>query len=100
MANGEQVVGALRGSYDGRSVNVSRLVRHFAHRRGGVATAVVARFTTPLNDRGAGGASVFVLDRTPDADRWWAALEFDDNGNVPICRRSAPTSDTNQWGSA
>lgn len=95
-ADGGQIVGALLASYDGRSVNVSRLATRPAHRRRGVATALVARLTTTLDGLGAGGASVLVLDRTPDADRLWTALEYDHIGDVPAYRPSAHMGDADQ----
>lgn len=99
-SNGGQIVGALVGSYDGRSANVSRLATHPDHRRRGIATALVARFTAALDHPSVSDASALVLDRTPDADRLWTALAFDHIGDVPAYRPSVRARGTDRRGTA
>jgi len=86
--NSGEIVGALLGSFDGRIATVSRLATHPRHRRQGVASALVDDFTRALTDMGAEDALLLVLDGNPDADRFWAAIDYSHARDVPAYRRS------------
>lgn len=85
-----EIVGALLGSYDGRIATVSRLATHPLHRRRGVASALVEDFSRALADMGAEDALLLVLDSNPDADRFWAAIDYTHARDVPAYRRRSP----------
>ena len=89
-SNGGEVLGAVLGSYDGRVATVSRLATHPDHRRRGVASALVDDFARALADLGAGDALLLVLDSNPDADRFWAAIDYTHARDVPAYRRGSP----------
>lgn len=90
-AGGEgDIVGALLGSFDGRVATVSRLATHPAHRRRGVASALMDGFSRALADLGAKDALLLVLDRNPTADLFWAAIDYRHATDVRAYRRGSP----------
>lgn len=71
-----QLVGAIAGSYDGRTAVVSRLAVDAGARRRGVASRLVEALCGQLNDLGAGADQLIVLDDGDSADAFWTALGF------------------------
>lgn len=88
--DGGTIVGALLGSYDGRVATVSRLATHPDHRRRGVASALVNDFSLALAEMGAQDPLLLVLDSNPDAERFWAAIDYTHARDVPAFRRGQP----------
>lgn len=84
----EDIVGALSASFDGRLAVVSRLATHAAHRRVGVATALVRRMSAVLEELGAAGVDLVVIDDTPDAMMLWDALGYERRRRAPVYRAS------------
>lgn len=84
----EDIVGALSASFDGRLAVVSRLATHPAHRRAGVATALVRRMSAVLEELGAAGVDLVVIDDTPDAMMLWDALGYERSRRAPVYRAS------------
>lgn len=72
-----QVVGAIAGSYDGRTAVLSRLAVEQRVRRHGVGRLLVAALQQQLTELGALTDELIVLDGGERADAFWRALGFD-----------------------
>lgn len=83
---GEQILGAVMGGYDGRTSFVSRLGVHPNHRRRGVATALMDRLEACLEQLGAPTNRLLVLDNTGEA--FWRGAGFEMEEQVPVYRRT------------
>lgn len=72
-----QLVGAIAGSYDGRTAVLSRLAVDEQARRRGVGRRLVAALCEQLAGLGAQSDELIVLDGSDRADAFWRALGFD-----------------------
>ena len=72
-----EIVGAIGGSYDGRTAVLSRLADDASVRRQGIATLLVDALCHQLEGLGAGGDELIVLDDTPSAAPFWTAIGFE-----------------------
>lgn len=72
-----QVVGAIAGSYDGRTAVLSRLAVDERARRRGVGRRLVNALQEQLIELGALTDELVVLDGGERADAFWRALGFD-----------------------
>lgn len=84
-----ELVGAIAGSYDGRTATVSRLAVDEHVRRQGVATALVDALCRQLSDLGATSTELVVVDDTAAAERFWTAIGFSRGRAVPRFVRGA-----------
>lgn len=84
-----RLVGAIAGSYDGRTAMVSRLAVDEAVRREGVATALVEELCRALADLGAPASEFIVVDDTPAAEAFWTGVGFSRGGSAPYYVRSS-----------
>lgn len=71
-----RLVGAIAGSYDGRTAMVSRLAVDEGVRRQGIASALVDELCRQLVDLGATTAEFIVVDDTPAAEEFWSGVGF------------------------
>ena len=83
-----RVVGAIAGSYDGRTAVVSRLAVERDVRRQGVATALVEQLCQQLADLGATVDELLVIDTTTDADAFWASIGWAPSRSIRAFVRS------------
>jgi len=72
-----QIVGAIAGSYDGRTAVLSRLAVEERVRRRGVGRRLVSALQEQLLELGAVTDGLIVLDGGERADAFWRALGFD-----------------------
>jgi len=72
-----QIVGAIAGSYDGRTAVLSRLAVDERARRRGVGRRLVSALQEQLIELGALTDELVVLDGGERADAFWRALGFD-----------------------
>ncbi|MFC8298087.1 GNAT family N-acetyltransferase [Micromonospora orduensis] len=72
----EAVVGVVLGTYDGRRGMILRLAVAPAHRRGGVATALVAELERRFAALGCPRVNLLVLPKDTAALRFWQALGY------------------------
>jgi len=72
-----QIVGAIAGSYDGRTAVLSRLAVDERVRRRGVGRRLVSALQEQLLELGAVTDGLIVLDGGERADAFWRALGFD-----------------------
>jgi len=70
-APGSGVVGVVLGTFDGRRGWVHRLAVHPGHRRGGLATTLVADVERRLHERGARRVNLLVLPDNASALQFW-----------------------------
>lgn len=71
-----RLVGAIAGSYDGRTAVVSRLAVARDARRRGVGGKLVEALCEQLTSLGAGAERLLVLDDSETAEAFWSALGF------------------------
>lgn len=71
-----QLVGAVAGSYDGRTAMVSRLAVDATARRRGVGSQLVEALCTQFLELGAGADELVVLDDSDSGDAFWTSLGF------------------------
>jgi ribosomal protein S18 acetylase RimI-like enzyme len=72
-----QLVGAIAGSYDGRTAVLSRLAVEARVRRRGVGRQLVSALQRQLTELGAHTDELIVLDGSDRADAFWCALGFE-----------------------
>ena len=72
-----QLVGAIAGSYDGRTAVLSRLAVDERVRRRGVGRQLVSALQRQLTELGAQTDGLIVLDGSDRADAFWRAVGFD-----------------------
>jgi ribosomal protein S18 acetylase RimI-like enzyme len=72
-----QIVGAIAGSYDGRTAMLSRLAVEERARRRGVGRRLVSALQEQMVELGALTDELVVLDGGERADAFWRALGFD-----------------------
>jgi predicted N-acetyltransferase YhbS len=72
-----QLVGAIAGSYDGRTAVLSRLAVEQRARRRGVGRRLVQALRDQLAELGAHADELIVLDGSDRSDAFWRALGFD-----------------------
>lgn len=72
-----QLVGAIAGSYDGRTAVLSRLAVDAAYRRRGVGRQLVRALQQQLTELGARTEGLIVIDGGERADAFWRALGFE-----------------------
>lgn len=84
-----RLVGAIAGSYDGRTAMVSRLAVEPDVRRQGIAEALVDELCRQLVGLGATASELIVVDDTPAAADFWHGVGFSRGKDVPYyVRRS------------
>lgn len=71
-----QLIGAIAGSYDGRTAAVSRLAVVDDVRRQGVATMLFEAFTRQLADLGSNTDAVLIVDDVPIIDDLMGSVGF------------------------
>lgn len=71
-----RMVGAIAGSFDGRTAVVSRLAVAADARRRGVGTKLVEALCAELTGLGAGADRLLVVDDSETAEAFWSALGF------------------------
>ena len=76
-----QLVGAIAGSYDGRTVVMSRLAVDARVRRLGIGRRLVGALREQLTELGAQADELVVLDGDR-ADAFWRAVGFDRSGSA------------------
>ena len=79
-----RLVGAIAGSYDGRTTVVSRLAVVSDARRRGVGRKLVEALCEQLTSLGAGADRLLVLDDRETADAFWSALGFTRGATTPV----------------
>ncbi|HSK91185.1 MAG TPA: GNAT family N-acetyltransferase [Euzebyales bacterium] len=77
------LVGAIAGSYDGRTATVSRLAVDPDVRRQGIARLLVQELCHQLEELGANSDEIMVVDDAPDIDEFWRAVGFE-RGRSPV----------------
>jgi ribosomal protein S18 acetylase RimI-like enzyme len=78
-----RLVGAIAGSYDGRTAMVSRLAVDVAVRRQGIARALVDALCAQLTELGATADELLIVDDTPAAADFWSGVGFSRGWVVP-----------------
>jgi len=76
------VVGSIIGAFDGWRGNIYRLATHPAHRRGGVARAMLAAVEEMLIGWGARRINALVENTHPDAVGFWNAAGYLDDRRI------------------
>jgi predicted N-acetyltransferase YhbS len=84
-----QVVGAIGGSYDGRTAVLSRLAVDASVRRQGIGRLLVGALCAQLDSLGAAADELIVLDGAPADDEFWRAIGFEPDRPAVFYRRSA-----------
>lgn len=79
-----RLVGAIAGSYDGRTAVVSRLAVAPDARRRGVGSKLVEALCDELTALGAGADRLLVLDDSETAEAFWSALGFTRGTATPV----------------
>jgi hypothetical protein len=80
-------VGTVMAGYDGHRGWLYSLGVHPAHRRGGVARALVAHAEAALRARGCPKVNLQVLDARTEAQAFWRALGYLPDAVVSLGRR-------------
>ena len=80
------IVGVVLGTFDGRRGWVHRLAVDPAHRRGGVASALVGELEQRFRDRGAPRVNLLVLPDNADGLAFWQRLGYLPQPDV-LCSR-------------
>jgi predicted N-acetyltransferase YhbS len=84
-----ELVGAIGGSYDGRTAVLSRLAVDEVVRGQGIGRLLVEALCRQLDGLGAAADELIVLDGSPAADAFWQALGFERSRTANFFRRSA-----------
>jgi ribosomal protein S18 acetylase RimI-like enzyme len=72
----EQVAGVVLGTFDGRRGWIHRLAVHPAHRRVGLASALVSELEQRFRDRGAPRINLLVMPDNTDGLAFWQRLGY------------------------
>jgi predicted N-acetyltransferase YhbS len=83
-----EIIGAIGGSYDGRTAVLSRLAVDEAVRRQGIGRLLVEALCQQLEGLGAAADELIVLDGSPADDAFWQALGFERSRTASFFRRS------------
>lgn len=73
---GSGIVGVVLGTFDGRRGWIHRLAVHPAHRRAGLATALVNELEQRFRDRGAPRINLLVMPDNADGLAFWQRLGY------------------------
>jgi len=84
------VVGSIIAAFDGWRGNIYRLATHPAHRRRGVARAMLARAEEALAAWGVGRITSLVENAHPDAVGFWRAAGYLDDRRISRYVRTLP----------
>jgi ribosomal protein S18 acetylase RimI-like enzyme len=84
---GDAVIGTAMAGYDGHRGWLYSLGVHPAHRRGGVARALVSHAEAALREMGCPKVNLQVLDTRADAQAFWRALGYLPDAVVSLGRR-------------
>jgi ribosomal protein S18 acetylase RimI-like enzyme len=76
LESGSEVVGSLIAAWDGWRGSFYRLAVHPAHRRQGLATALLREGERQLRERGAVRLTAIVADDGPTAVGFWEAVGY------------------------
>lgn len=87
---GDAVVGSLIAAFDGWRGNIYRLATHPAHRRRGVARAMLARAEELLARWGVPRITALVENAHPDAVGFWRAVGYLDDRRISRYVRTLP----------
>ena len=84
------LVGSIIGGWDGWRGNIYRLATHPAHRRRGVARALVAKVEEALAGWGVRRITSLVENAHPDAVGFWRAIGYLDDRRISRYVRTLP----------
>jgi ribosomal protein S18 acetylase RimI-like enzyme len=85
------IVGSVIGGFDGWRGNIYRLATHPAHRRRGVARALVAKVEEALAGWGVRRITSLVENAHPDAVGFWRAIGYLDDRRISRYVRTLTT---------
>ena len=86
------IVGSIIAAFDGWRGNIYRLVTHPAHRRRGVARAMLARAEELLAGWGVRRITALVENAHPDAVGFWRAVGYLDDRRISRYVRTLPAA--------
>jgi len=87
---GDAIVGSIIAGFDGWRGNIYRLATHPAHRRRGVARAMLARAEEMLAGWGVRRINALVEHAHPDAAGFWRATGYLDDRRISRFVRTLP----------
>ena len=87
---GGAVVGSIIAGFDGWRGNIYRLATHPAHRRRGVARAMLARAEELLGGWGVRRVTALVENAHPDAVGFWRSVGYLDDRRISRYVRTLP----------
>jgi ribosomal protein S18 acetylase RimI-like enzyme len=90
---GDEIVGTLIGGWDGWRGSMYRLAVHPAHRRRGIARALVREVEARLAARGCARVTALVLRAEPDAAAFWTAVGYPPDPTVDRRVRNVRSTD-------
>jgi len=88
--DGGAIVGSIIAGFDGWRGNIYRLATHPAHRRRGVARAMLARAEERLAGWGVRRVTALVENAHPDAVGFWRAAGYLDDRRISRYVRTLP----------
>jgi ribosomal protein S18 acetylase RimI-like enzyme len=83
-----RIIGAIGGSYDGRTAVLSRLAVDEQVRGEGIGRLLVEALFQQLEGLGAGADELIVLDGSPAANAFWQAIGFERGRTAEFFRRA------------
>ena len=87
---GDAIVGSIIAGFDGWRGNIYRLATHPAHRRRGVARAMLARAEELLAGWGVRRVTALVENAHPDAVGFWRSVGYLDDRRISRYVRTLP----------